>query len=46
LPARIDRAELHEKVIEAVAGNPGRIIEMFRLTADSRYHRENTSNWP
>jgi hypothetical protein len=38
LPAEIDRTELQEKVIEAAAGNPGRIIEMYRLAADSRYH--------
>jgi hypothetical protein len=38
VPAEIDRTELQEKVIEAAAGNPGRIIEMYRLAADSRYH--------
>jgi hypothetical protein len=41
LPAEIDRTELQEKVLEAAAGNPGRIIEMYRLAADSRYHSGN-----
>jgi hypothetical protein len=38
LPGGIDRTELQERVLEAAAGNPGRIIEMYRLAADSRYH--------
>jgi hypothetical protein len=39
LPVEIDRTELQEKVINAAAGNPGRIVEMYRMAADSRYHR-------
>jgi hypothetical protein len=38
LPTEIDRSDLQQKVLDAAAGNPGRIIEMYRLAADSRYH--------
>jgi hypothetical protein len=38
LPVEIDRTDLEERVLNAAGGNPGRIIEMYRLAADSRYH--------
>lgn len=34
----IDREDLAEKILAAAQGNPGRIVEMYRLAADSRYH--------
>ncbi len=39
LPVEIDRAELQDRVVEAASGNPGRIVEMYRLAAESRYRR-------
>jgi hypothetical protein len=39
LPDEIDRQELQQRVLEAAAGNPGRIVEMYRMAADSRYRR-------
>jgi hypothetical protein len=37
LPPEIDRVELQTKIVDAAAGNPGRIVEMYRLATDSRY---------
>jgi hypothetical protein len=37
LPQAVNRAELQERILDAAAGNPGKIIEMYRLAADSRY---------
>jgi hypothetical protein len=39
VPDDIDRQELQAKVLEPAAGNPGRIVEMYRMAADSRYRR-------
>lgn len=38
LPAEIDRADLRKKIIEISAGNPGRLIEMYKLAASPKYH--------
>ncbi len=38
LPTEIDRGDLQRRILEAADGNPGRIVEMYRLAADPRYH--------
>lgn len=38
LPPEIDRGDLERRVLECAAGNPGRIIAMYRMAGDSRYH--------
>lgn len=37
VPDEIDREELRKRIVESAGGNPGRIIEMYKLVSDPKY---------
>jgi hypothetical protein len=37
-PAGVDEADLRDRILQASHGIPGRIVEMYRMAADPRYH--------